>query len=57
MNLLRRISVKLRLYAAARKMDCIIHTAFVNGTGYFYSRPELVLDVGGHKDDQCLGGL
>lgn len=31
---------------AAREMDCIIHLAFVNGTEYFYSRPELVLDVG-----------
>jgi len=31
--------------AAARGMDGIIHLAAVNGTEFFYSKPELVLDV------------
>ncbi|MBV8650839.1 MAG: NAD-dependent epimerase/dehydratase family protein [Alphaproteobacteria bacterium] len=31
---------------AARDVDAIIHLAAVNGTEFFYSRPELVLDVG-----------
>ncbi|HEY7229961.1 MAG TPA: SDR family NAD(P)-dependent oxidoreductase [Pseudolabrys sp.] len=31
---------------AARGMDEIHHLAFVNGTEFFYSQPELVLDVG-----------
>jgi dTDP-glucose 4,6-dehydratase/UDP-glucose 4-epimerase len=32
--------------AAARGMDGVIHLAAVNGTEFFYSRQELVLDVG-----------
>lgn len=40
----------IRDLAAVRRvaggMDGIIHLAFVNGTKYFYSRPQLVLDVG-----------
>ena len=31
--------------AASKNIDCICHLAYVNGTEYFYSRPELVLDV------------
>lgn len=31
---------------AARGTDCVIHLAFVNGTEFFYKKPELVLDVG-----------
>lgn len=31
---------------AARGVDCIAHLAFINGTEFFYSHPELVLDVG-----------
>jgi len=31
---------------AARGMDGVFHLAFVNGTEFFYSRPELVLEVG-----------
>lgn len=31
---------------SARGVDCIVHLAFVNGTRFFYERPELVLDVG-----------
>jgi len=32
--------------AAARNMDEAHHLAYVNGTEFFYSQPELVLDVG-----------
>jgi nucleoside-diphosphate-sugar epimerase len=31
--------------AAAEGIDCVCHLAYVNGTEFFYSRPELVLDV------------
>src|SRR5260221_7729114 len=31
---------------AAKGVDRILHMASVNGTEFFYSRPELVLDVG-----------
>lgn len=31
---------------ACKGVDAVIHLAFVNGTEFFYSRPELVLDVG-----------
>jgi dTDP-glucose 4,6-dehydratase/UDP-glucose 4-epimerase len=31
---------------AARGVDAILHLAAVNGTEFFYSKPELVLDVG-----------
>src|SRR5262249_58072970 len=31
---------------AARSMDEVHHLAFVNGTEFFYSQPDLVLDVG-----------
>ncbi len=30
---------------AAEGVDCIVHLAAVNGTEFFYSKPELVLDV------------
>lgn len=30
---------------ASRKCEGIIHLAYVNGTKYFYSKPELVLDI------------
>jgi nucleoside-diphosphate-sugar epimerase len=32
--------------AAVQGVDSVCHLAFVNGTKYFYSMPELVLDVG-----------
>lgn len=32
--------------SAAKGMDEVHHLAFVNGTEYFYSQPDLVLDVG-----------
>jgi len=31
---------------AAKGVDSVCHLAFVNGTEFFYSKPELVLDVG-----------
>lgn len=31
---------------ASRSIDCVIHLAFINGTEFFYKKPELVLDVG-----------
>ncbi|MBD3379116.1 MAG: SDR family NAD(P)-dependent oxidoreductase [Candidatus Omnitrophica bacterium] len=31
---------------AVKGVDSVLHLAFVNGTEYFYSKPELVLDVG-----------
>jgi nucleoside-diphosphate-sugar epimerase len=31
---------------AVRGMDIVVHLAAINGTEYFYSKPELVLDVG-----------
>ena len=30
---------------ASKGIDCICHLAYVNGTEYFYTKPELVLDV------------
>jgi len=30
---------------AIRGADCVCHLAYVNGTEYFYSKPELVLDI------------
>ncbi len=30
---------------AIRGADCVCHLAYINGTEYFYSKPELVLDV------------
>jgi dTDP-glucose 4,6-dehydratase/UDP-glucose 4-epimerase len=32
--------------AATRGISAVVHLAYVNGTRYFYERPELVLDVG-----------
>lgn len=31
---------------AVRGVDCVCHLAFVNGTEFFYTKPDLVLDVG-----------
>jgi len=43
---------------AIEGMDCVCHLAYVNGTRFFYEKPELVLDVGikGMRDviDGCL---
>ena len=31
--------------AAVRGVDCVCHLAYINGTEFFYSRPELILEV------------
>lgn len=36
---------KKKIFKAAKNIDSIIHLAYINGTKYFYSKPELVLDV------------
>lgn len=36
---------KKKLFSAASKAHAIIHLAYINGTKYFYSKPDLVLDV------------
>ena len=37
---------KKQLNRAFKGINSIIHLAYINGTKYFYSKPELVLDVG-----------
>ena len=37
---------------AAKGIDCVVHAAFVNGTQFFYSMPQLVLDVGDPRHAQ-----
>jgi nucleoside-diphosphate-sugar epimerase len=34
-----------RVCAAAKGVDAVLHLAYVNGTEFFYSKPELVLDI------------
>jgi dTDP-glucose 4,6-dehydratase/UDP-glucose 4-epimerase len=36
---------RIAVSEAVRGMDCVCHLAYINGTEYFYSKPELVLDV------------
>lgn len=36
----------LAVTKAVRGRDCVIHLAYINGTEFFYSMPEVVLDVG-----------
>ena len=36
---------KIRLKKICKKVDVVIHLAFINGTNFFYEKPELVLDV------------
>ncbi len=36
----------IKVAAAIQGVDGVFHLAFINGTEFFYSRPELVLDVG-----------
>lgn len=38
---------------AVSGVDVVWHLAYVNGTEFFYSKPDLVLDVGGQRHDQC----
>ena len=35
-----------KLEKAFKNIDCVCHLAYINGTKYFYSKPEIVLDVG-----------
>ena len=35
-----------KLTEVSKNVDCIVHLAFLNGTEYFYSKPDLVLDIG-----------
>jgi nucleoside-diphosphate-sugar epimerase len=35
-----------KIIDACRDIDSIIHLAYINGTKYFYEKPDLVLDVG-----------
>ena len=37
---------KLKLKKFSKNIDAVIHLAAINGTKYFYEKPELVLDVG-----------
>ena len=39
------IRSKKNLSIAFKKIDAVIHLAYINGTKFFYSKPELVLDV------------
>ena len=34
-----------KLFLAVKKVDAVIHLAYINGTKYFYSKPDLVLDI------------
>ena len=34
-----------KVIEATRGVDCVCHLAYVNGTEFFYSQPELVLDI------------
>jgi nucleoside-diphosphate-sugar epimerase len=35
-----------RVKDACRGMDCVFHLAYINGTEFFYTMPELILEVG-----------
>ena len=37
---------KFKLKKFSKNIDAVIHLAAINGTKYFYEKPELVLDVG-----------
>ncbi|SVA37717.1 uncharacterized protein METZ01_LOCUS90571 [marine metagenome] len=37
---------KNQLIKISKDIDSVIHLAFINGTNYFYEKPELVLEVG-----------
>ena len=34
------------VYEACKDVDAVIHLAYINGTRFFYEKPEIVLDVG-----------
>lgn len=62
LNQVEFIEGDIRDYAtvekATRGVDGVIHLAYVNGTEYFYTKPDLVLDVGVkgmvHVLDACI---
>lgn len=35
-----------RVHAACKGVNSVVHLAYINGTEFFYTKPELVLDVG-----------
>ena len=39
------IRKKEDLFKCLRKVDAIIHLAYINGTKFFYEKPEIILDV------------
>ena len=40
------VRIKNQLKKISKDIDSVIHLAFINGTNFFYEKPELVLDVG-----------
>lgn len=40
------IRILNQVVKASKGCDCIIHLAYLNGTQFFYSHPDLVLDIG-----------
>jgi len=36
---------KKKVFFCLRKIDAVIHLAYINGTKFFYEKPELILDV------------
>ena len=34
-----------KVFSSLKKIDAVIHLAYINGTKYFYTKPDLVLDV------------
>ena len=39
------IREKKLLYKCLKKVDAVIHLAYINGTRYFYEKPDVILDV------------
>jgi nucleoside-diphosphate-sugar epimerase len=35
-----------KVFKSLKKIDAVIHLAYVNGTKFFYTKPQLILDVG-----------
>ena len=36
---------KKKIFRCCSKVDAVIHLAYINGTKYFYSKPDLILDI------------
>ena len=34
-----------KVFSSLKKINAVIHLAYINGTKYFYTKPDLVLDV------------